>query len=917
MSSKFKVFSQLIPQKLTSDLWLEDSVNSSIKFSQEDTEQSITQRFEEQVRRYPQAIAVQTGITRITYTQLNAQANRLACTIISRQEQGKELVALLLDQGLDFITGIFGVLKTGKFYVPMDPSIPVNRLNSIIEDSKVSLIITNNRNLFLAREIAPPECLILNLDEIDTSLSAVNLDLSISPDTPAYLIYTSGSTGKPKGVLQNHRNTLHNCMNNTHALSITSQDRLTLLHSCGVMGAMRGICNALLNGATLYPLNVKEEGLTSLVQLLIEEKITIYHSVTTLFRHFVGSLTGTEEFPRLRVLIIGGEQVLQRDIELYKQHFADECKVFVSLGSTETGTVRQYMVNKKTLIQSSAVPIGYSVKGMEVLLLDESGAEVEPGRIGEIAVKSEYLALGYWENLELTSEKFSIVTDDNQRIYRTGDLGRFESDGCLIHMGRKDFQVKIRGFRIEIAEIELALLNTGKVKEVVVIACDDVRGDKSLVAYVVPQPNLIVTAKELRLEIQHHLPSYMLPSVFIFLDALPLTPNSKIDRTALPTPDFAKSTPVTELVTPRSTIEQKLVEIWEEVLEIHPISIKDSFFDLGGYSLLSIQLFAKIEKQFGEKLPLSTLLHSETIEKLAVVLSQIEQSKLSEDVNNNTFLDSWSSVVQIQPNGNQLPLFFMHPLGGEVMCYRKLAIQLGSERPFYALQPKGLDGKESPYTRIEDMAARYIMDIQNVQPQGPYLIGGFSFGGIIALEVAQQLRKQGEEVACLIMLDTCRPGYNWRLPLMKRIPIHIKKLLRQPSSYVQQKVKGMAIWSKYHLRETYKPYTKIAHHFAQIAMSLPENDEHLHIIQANAIALNEYIFSSYPGKLTLLRTADEERDDDKVGMEYEPDFGWTELFTGGLEIHHIPGSHISLLDEPHISVVAEKIKTCLNQVSIS
>jgi thioesterase domain-containing protein len=244
-----------------------------------------------------------------------------------------------------------------------------------------------------------------------------------------------------------------------------------------------------------------------------------------------------------------------------------------------------------------------------------------------------------------------------------------------------------------------------------------------------------------------------------------------------------------------------------------------------------------------------------------------------------------------------------------------LAIQLGSQRPFYALQPKGLDGKESPYTRVEDMAARYIMDMQNVQPRGPYFIGGFSFGGIIALEVAQQLQQLGEEVACLIMLDTCRPGYHRRLPLRKRIPIHIKKLLRQPA-YVRQKVKGMATWSKYHLREKYQPYTKMAGHFAQLAMSLPEHDEHLHVLQANAIALNEYTFNSYPGKLTLLRTADAERDDDKVGMEYDPDFGWTDIFTGGLEIHQIPGSHMSLLDEPHVSVVAGKLRTCLNHISI-
>ncbi|MBW4507360.1 MAG: AMP-binding protein [Scytonematopsis contorta HA4267-MV1] len=911
MSYLFKANSEQLLQQKSISMGSVNPANSFIQFKEEDTEQSITKRFEQQVSKYPHTIAIKTKIKTLTYDQLNKTANRLARTIISKRGEGQELVGLLLEQGTDFVTSIIGVLKTGKFYVPMDSSVPANRLTSIVEDSGTTLIVTNNRNILLAREIASTNCLILNLDDIDTTLSCDNLELSISPDSPAFVIYTSGSTGKPKGVLQNHRNILHNCMNNTNALCISPEDRLTLLHSCGVMGAMRGICNALLNGASLYPLNIKEEGLPSLSKLLKEEGITIYHSVATLFRHFVASLNAGEEFPKLRVLILGGEQVLQRDIELYKQHFSSNCIVFVSLGSTETGTVRQFIVNKQTKIHTSTVPIGYPVEGMEVLLLDDTGAEVKRGDIGEITVRSKYLALAYWQNPELTNSKFSIDPNDvNKRIYYTGDLGSFDPDGCLIHMGRKDFQVKIRGFRIEISEIEIALMNTGVVKEVVVVACEDVRKEKRLVAYVVPSQNPTPTPKELRFMLQDKIPDYMLPSTFVYLNALPLTPNSKIDRLALPAPDFVELDSSDKFIAPRNDIELQIVKIWEEVLGISPIGVRDSFFDMGGHSLLAVQIFAQIEKKLGHKLPLATLFPAGTIETIADIIIEVENT--SNIVNNISAKLSWSSLVGIQPHGSKPPMFFIHPLGGEVMCYRNLSVYLEADQPVYGLQPVGLDGEQLPYTKVEDMASHYIREMQTVQPHGPYFIGGYSFGGIVAFEIAQQLYRLGEKVAFLAMVDTCRPGYSTRLPLLKRIPIHVKKLIQEPTQYIHHKFIGIGEWSNFHLKEKYKHYSKIANHFLDIASTLSEGDEHLNIMQANATAMSEYYFQeAYPGRLTLFRTADEERDEDKVGVVYDPEFGWKDLFTEGVDVHHIFGAHDKLLDQPYVEIIGKKFKVCL------
>lgn len=351
-------------------------------------------------------------------------------------------------------------------------------------------------------------------------------------------------------------------------------------------------------------------------------------------------------------------------------------------------------------------------------------------------------------------------------------------------------------------------------------------------------------------------------------------------------------------------IKDQLVTIWEKALDVHPIGVKDNFFDLGGDSILAVEIFGQIEKQFAKKLPLATLLQAETIEEIATIITDqiAEKEKIS-----------WSSLVTIQPNGAKPPLFLMHPLGGEILIYRKLSTYLGCDQPVYGLQPVGLNG-HSAHTRVEDMAAHYIKDMQTIQPHGPYLLGGYSFGGIIALEVAQQLLKRGEEVAFLFMLDTCRPGCSTRLPLIERIYIHIKKLLQQPT-YIQQKFIAMKIWSKFHFQEQYQRYAKITHNFLQIALNLPDSDEHLNIMQANAIALSQYCFQQkYPGQLTLFRTADENRDDNIVGVKYDPEFGWKDVFVGGIDIHHVPGSHLTLLDEPNVEVIAQKLKACLERL---
>jgi amino acid adenylation domain-containing protein len=700
-----------------------------IDFPKSAIEQSIPSRFEQQVNKYPHAIAIKTHYQTLTYGQLNQNANRLANAILSQRGNKQEVIVLLLEKGADFITSILAVLKTGKIFVPLDPTFPIDRLAYIIEDSQAMAFITNNRHLELAQKLAHNNCQLFNIDNIDNHDSGTNPIIKISPATPAYIIYTSGSTGKPKGVLHNHRNSLHYCMNDTNTLLISPQDRVVFLYSCSALGGILCIFYTLLNGASLYSFDVKEQGLTNLVNWLIESEITIYHSFTTLFRHFVDTLTGAEKFPKIRLVKLGGEATLIRDVENYKKYFPADSILYASLGATEAGTFCNFIINQNTKLENSAVPIGYPVQDMEVVLLDENGAKVENGNIGEIAIRSEYLALGYWQKPELTKTVFlSDIQNRKKRIYRTGDLGCIQTDGCLVHKGRKDFQVKIRGFRIEVAEIEMELLKITNIKEAVVIATEDTPENKRLIAYLVAKQKPTPTTKQIRTFLQDKLPEYMLPSGLIFLDALPLTPNGKLDRKGLAAFNLSKLETSENFVNSQNDIQHQLIQMWEDLLGVEPIGIKDDFFELGGNSLLAMRLFADIEHKFTKKLPLALLLSSPTIETIAAIIQQ-----------ETVFVNTAKNLVEIQTQGTKPPLFMLHPLGGEVLCYRHLAKYLGLEQPIYGLQPQGLDGKLPPLLRVEDIASQYLQEIRTIQPQGPYFLLGYSFGGVVAYEMSQQL----------------------------------------------------------------------------------------------------------------------------------------------------------------------------------
>jgi amino acid adenylation domain-containing protein len=599
------------------------SLPRSAPFTRAELEQSLASRFEQQVARYPQRLAIKSRHHALTYAELNQAANRLAHAILVARGPGAEPVALLFAPGAPAITAMLGVLKAGKIYVPMTPSDPPARLAYLLEDSQAALLVTNCQHAASARPLTRERLPVLKTDELDLGLSAENPDLAMPPDALAYIMYTSGSTGQPKGVVDNHRNVLHHMMRVTNEFRVCAEDRQTLLRSYSFNGAIRDIFGALLNGAALYPLDLETEGMTHLAEWLAEEEITIYRSVISVFRRFAGNLSGTEQFPRLRLVHVGGEPVYRADVDLYRQHFAPECVFLAGLGITEVGTTRHYYIDHQLPLADAVVPAGYAVEDMEACVLDDDGHEAGFDTTGELAIRSRYLALGYWRRPELTQAKF--VPDPREpgvRTYLTGDLALMRPDGCILHLGRQDFQVKISGHRVETTEVEAALLGVAGVEQAFVMLREDRPGEPQLVAYVVPGPTPAPTVSALRRALAQRLPSIMIPSAFVTLEALPFTAYGKVDRRALPAPDRARPALEQRFVAPRTPLEEQLARIWADVLGLDQVGIDDSFLELGGHSLTAGQIVTQVLRTFGIDVSVSVLLEAATVARMAVLIAQ-------------------------------------------------------------------------------------------------------------------------------------------------------------------------------------------------------------------------------------------------------------------------------------------------------
>ncbi|HEY5742609.1 MAG TPA: amino acid adenylation domain-containing protein, partial [Terrimicrobiaceae bacterium] len=602
--------------------------NPYVHFPLDAIEQSIGTRFEEQVRMHSMQTAVKTLAHEWTYAELDHRANIIAREILRICPEGENRVALLLEHDAPMVAAVLGSLKAGKTYVALSPSHPRERLAKILTDSGARALLTDASNRILARELAVGETALIGLDDLGDDADSAQPDVAVSPRSLAYLLYTSGSTGEPKAVAQNHHNVLHHIRNYTNSLHISRGDRMLLLASYGYDAAVMDIFGALLNGATLLPFDIRKHDFNALGEWIAAEEATIYHSTPTVFRHFFRTLPKDRALPRLRLVVMGGERVLSQDIELFKERFSSGCILVNGFGQTEYSFALQYFTDSMIEFQGHSMPIGYPVDETEVFLLN---AEGHPDQVfGEIAVRSPYLARGYWRCPELTATAFKEdPRGGNLRTYRTGDLGRLRVDGTIEFAGRKDFQVKIRGNRIELGEIEAVLRRHSQIESTVVVTTHYAENEQELIAYVVLKKDGSASPNRLRDFLAQSLPDYMVPSTFVILKEMPLTPNGKINRKALPLPEFELS--AQEHVPPRTLFEKTLAEIWREVLRVDTIGIRDDFFQQGGHSLVATRLVSQMREKFDVEIPIRAVFERRTIENLALYIAELQASEAVPD----------------------------------------------------------------------------------------------------------------------------------------------------------------------------------------------------------------------------------------------------------------------------------------------
>jgi thioesterase domain-containing protein len=541
------------------------------------------------------------------------------------------------------------------------------------------------------------------------------------------------------------------------------------------------------------------------------------------------------------------------------------------------------------------VSVGAPIDNTPVYVLDGHG-ELQPfGVPGELFIGGAGVARGYLHRRELTAARFVAdpFAGGNARMYRTGDAACLRPDGTLDYHGRLDHQVKIRGHRIELGEIEAVLREHPHVAGVVVVAREFAPGDVRLVGYYVPrEPG--VTARELRELCQRKLPKDVVPTAWMALTAIPLTPNGKTDTRALPAPDPNTHDDDVERVPPRDALEAQLASIWEAVLETKIHSVRDRFFDIGGHSLLAIRLFARIEQATGVALPLASLVEGGTIEHMA---TSIRERRLATNADNQQ--KSLSYLVPIRAQGSRAPLFCVHGAGGNVLNFRDIGRHLSPDRPFYGIQAAGVDGTTRPLATVEEMAENYLEEVRSIQPRGPYYLSGYCGGGIVAYEIAQRLLAAGEEVALLVLIDVARPGYmviegrrqRWSRTLAEEsVPLLLKRAVAKFTREFANTVENLRI--RYHLSR---------------GIRMPFELRERWLIECFLQAIFRYQLLPYPGRITLLRAREA---GSGLGQPGE-DLGWGTLARDGVESHEVPGDHHSLTLEPNVQVLAAQLEACI------
>jgi len=863
------------------------------------SEKFVHELFEEQVRRSPQATAVVFEKEELSYGELNARANRLAHYLRELGVKPDERVAICVERGFEMIVGLLAVLKAGGGYVPLDPEYPTERLQYMLEDSGPVALLTQ-RHLEERFSSIGDGVPVVNLNataawqsfpESNPEADAVGLNSRHL----AYVIYTSGSTGQPKGVMVEHRGLCNINLTQSRELKVEPSSRILQFASFSFDVSVWDTILSLCQGAALYllPQNRLVAG-DNLIETVERDGIT--HAL--LPPALLAGLSERANVAALPVLMAGGEALPGWIAERWGR----ERQLINVYGPTETTII--VTMHRCAAEERGNPSIGRPITNTRVYILDSNREPVPVGVVGEIYIGGAGVARGYLKRPDLTAERFVLepyAKEPGARMYRTGDLARWLPNGNIEFLGRNDHQVKIRGFRIELGEIEARLAEHPEVLDAVVLAREDTPGEKRLVAYVVANQkakeadsgnkNAGLWISELREHLLGNLPEYMVPTAYVPLKRIPLTPNGKIDRKSLPEPD--KDIREQEYVGPRNATEETLCRLWQEVLRRERVGIHDNFFNIGGHSLLAVQVISCIKQAFTVEMPLSVLFAAPTVARMAEHIAAVNEpdgSQLS------------PVLVNIQPHGSRPPFFCVHAVGGQVISYAELSQELGLEQPFYGLQSPPANYFPESGVSIEQLATLYNREIRSVQPRGPYLLSGWSMGGLVAWEMAQQLRKEGEIISLLALIDTAPPpkyresdDRDDEMSMLARFAVHMSRLIgKNPQPLAQQflLLTPQDQWKM--VQETLISYGVLAPKTAHAEMTAL-----LDVFTRNFRAMNNYSIQTSKQSVVYFRSSETPERFSKV---------WTKWSGGGIQFHLVPGDHFTMLRRPGARIIADTLQ---------
>jgi amino acid adenylation domain-containing protein len=889
----------------------------------------IHQLFEEQVAARGKSVALIDDRESITYTELDARANRLARHLGAHGVGPERLVGILLERSASMVVGLLAILKAGGAYVPLDPRYPAERLAHMLEDSAPCALLTQQG---LRARLPAAGAAVILVDSDAAAIAAWAPSNVGSPETGprpehlAYVIYTSGSTGRPKGVMIEHAAVVNFLRSMQQRPGIAAGDRLLAVTTIAFDIAALEIFLPLVSGATVVLAGASAAAdADSLARMLDAHDINIMQATPATWRLLLhGGWTGRRS---LKVLC-GGEALTT---DLSEKLLERAAAVWNMYGPTET-TIWSCARHITVADGAHAEAIGGPIDNTSVYILDEHLQPVPAGTAGEIYIGGAGVARGYRNRAELTAERFlSDPFVPRARMYRTGDLGRSRPDGAIDFLGRTDHQVKIRGYRIELGEIEAQLTRHDAVREAVVLARDDGpvdrrengpdgsesgRTEKRLVAYLVPRsPALPPTVESLCQHLAAVLPDYMVPSAFVVLECLPQTPNGKLDRGALPAP-AAASQLRRRYDAPRGRVEAALAAIWQTLLRVERIGREDNFFELGGYSMLALDLRSRIASELGVEVTLSALIEAPTV----ALLAQLIGGQAPRD-----------SMVLIREGKGAPAVFLVHDGDGETLLYRNLGLRLDPRHAVFGLNPHALAGIPMAHTRIRDMAAYHIGKIRSVQPHGPYLLGGMCAGGVIAFEMALQLEAQGESVALVALLDAADPAAAlkpWRSAKVRldRMVGDLRRARKQ-SALRRGALLGASLARKlrnftaYHIGRIWRE-TRDNARLRLLRAALDRGRTPTRLIgQLSATVTYLYAEREYrPGRplaragLVLFKATSGEGIDAPFIDFYEDSLlGWSTRSARGVRGVDVPGGHTSMLQEPHVDVLAARLQAAIDE----